>query len=277
MRKHAFYFSILLLEELTYSDLNESCPDATSIVVTVLAGGRLGNQVWEYLSVWAVARNHPGWWPAVPRTILNTLQHLFSPLAIPAIEDLAERCNAPFLLEELKHCADRGNQDLLQESSEESLHAIGDRIRKAQKLKDDEPLEFVGVHVRRRDYFLFLWYTFSDAKVANQQFYLNAMEEMRRQLHPRHCAFVVVSDDLAWCRKYLTGAPDVEIAGTGDTKNPYFDLALLSACNHTVFAYGTYGLTAAMQNPLGNTIVYARGGSRNAIVLLAKMRNWTLV
>ncbi|KAF4522122.1 hypothetical protein B566_EDAN012584 [Ephemera danica] len=77
--------------------------------------------------------------------------------------------------------------------------------------------------------------------------------------------------------EYLTGAPDVEIAGTGDTKNPYFDLALLSACNHTVFAYGTYGLTAAMQNPLGKTIVHARGGRRNAIVLLAKMRNWTLV
>ena len=47
-------------------------------------------------------------------------------------------------------------------------------------------------------------------------------------------------------RKHLT-APDVHILGDSRGVSPGVerDLALLAACNHTIFDYGTYGFFAA--------------------------------
>lgn len=44
-------------------------------VVTVMQGGRLGNQLWEYASVWALARR-TGLEPYVPRCIKHRLDQV---------------------------------------------------------------------------------------------------------------------------------------------------------------------------------------------------------
>jgi galactoside 2-L-fucosyltransferase 1/2 len=55
--------------------------------------------------------------------------------------------------------------------------------------------------------------------------------------------FLIVSDDLEWCRKHLIDekVKDVVIA----SKSPSHDLALLTTCAHNIIDYGTYGLWGA--------------------------------
>lgn len=63
-----------------------------------------------------------------------------------------------------------------------------------------------------------------------------------REKIPGPKLFLIVSDDLSWCRKHLLGEKDVVIAG----KSPAHDLALLASCNHTIIDYGTFGYWAAL-------------------------------
>lgn len=53
-------------------------------IVSAVQGGRLGNQIWEYASVWATARR-TGLEPFMPRCILKTLQEHFENLSIPPL------------------------------------------------------------------------------------------------------------------------------------------------------------------------------------------------
>lgn len=59
-------------------------------IVSVAQGGRLGNQIWEYASVWATARR-TGLEPFMPRCILKTLQEHFENLSIPPLSYIG-RC-----------------------------------------------------------------------------------------------------------------------------------------------------------------------------------------
>lgn len=57
-------------------------------IVTVAQGGRLGNQMWEYASVWAVARR-TGLEPFVPRCLLRVLDEVFADLSVPGMGAIA--------------------------------------------------------------------------------------------------------------------------------------------------------------------------------------------
>ena len=121
-----------------------------------------------------------------------------------------------------------------------------------------------------------------NGKPTNATFYLTAIDLMRKKLGSG-AIFVVVSDDMGWCRDHLSGSPDVVMAGEGDVSDPGHDLALLSVCNHTIFAYGTFGQTAAMHNPNGITITLnpksiGYGGDNNMYSGLANDRpNWIML
>jgi galactoside 2-L-fucosyltransferase 1/2 len=52
-----------------------------------------------------------------------------------------------------------------------------------------------------------------------------------------------------------------EVLGSGVYNSPYQDLALLAACNHSIFAYGTFGLTGAFLAQGGYTIVFDTGNN----------------
>jgi hypothetical protein len=49
------------------------------------------------------------------------------------------------------------------------------------------------------------------------------------------------------------------VLGSGVYDNPYQDMAMLAACNHSIFAYGTYALTGALLAQGGYTIVFDIG------------------
>ena len=78
--------------------------------------------------------------------------------------------------------------------------------------------------------------------------------EMFRAVYPR-AVFVYVSDDLAWAREklktrikskdfYLAGALQDQQMAANPVLATGVDLALLSACNHTITSYGTYSFWA---------------------------------
>lgn len=57
-------------------------------IVTTEQGGRLGNQMWEYASVWAVARR-TGLEPYIPRCIRKELEQIFESLSVPTFEEIS--------------------------------------------------------------------------------------------------------------------------------------------------------------------------------------------
>lgn len=67
---------------------NNPCPKYG--IVSAVQGGRLGNQIWEYASVWATARR-TGLEPFMPRCILKTLEEHFENLSIPPLSYIG-RC-----------------------------------------------------------------------------------------------------------------------------------------------------------------------------------------
>lgn len=70
------------------TDWRNPCPKYG--IVTAAQGGRLGNQIWEYASVWATARR-TGLEPYMPRCILKTLEEHFDNLSIPPLSSIG-RC-----------------------------------------------------------------------------------------------------------------------------------------------------------------------------------------
>ncbi|XP_046384748.1 galactoside alpha-(1,2)-fucosyltransferase 2-like [Ischnura elegans] len=69
------------------------CPDAG--VLTVQQGGRLGNQIWEYASVWGLAMEVPWLTPAIPRCLLRAIDDAFPFLTLPELKvpTLRKGCN----------------------------------------------------------------------------------------------------------------------------------------------------------------------------------------
>jgi hypothetical protein len=98
-----------------------------------------------------------------------------------------------------------------------------------------------------------------------------------RALLPSPPAFIVTSDDNDWCKEHLIISSDIFIIGQEDS--PEEDLALLCSCNHTIFAYGTFGMTVAMFNFEGQTIVYDTGSDDYFITkpFAEKLSNWTVL
>jgi hypothetical protein len=96
--------------------LNE-CPSvgqgAQGLIITApVSQGSLPDTIWRYLSVWALARKQ-GAFPAVPEKSLQVLQETFANLTVPTVEDLAVRCNASHLPDELEAAGPKGTRSAL--------------------------------------------------------------------------------------------------------------------------------------------------------------------
>lgn len=248
----------------------QTCP--RDGIVTVAQGGRLGNQMWEYASVWAVARR-TGLEPFVPRCLRRVLDDVFAELSVPGMGAIAhcpvhwhDAARAP------EHWS-RVNQSIVLPRfvilPEIVLTWVSDVRREFQfrpKLASEAQkilynaaghranVTFVGVHVRRTDYIYYLWRT-RHVAVADESFYKQAMNYFRSRYHP--VVFIIVSDDAAWCRERLSS--DDAVVGSGGTSatgpSAGQDLATLAACNHSIIDYGTFGVWGAILAG-GETIVY---------------------
>ncbi|XP_043203847.1 galactoside alpha-(1,2)-fucosyltransferase 1-like [Amphibalanus amphitrite] len=104
---------------------------------------------------------------------------------------------------------------------------------------------FIGVHVRRTDYATWLP-KMVEGRLVDRDYLERALALMRSR--HRDALFVVVSDDLEWCKNELisrSNSTDIVLAGDGVQSKPGTDLALLAACNHTILTHGTFGFWGA--------------------------------
>ena len=101
----------------------------------------------------------------------------------------------------------------------------------------------VGVHVRRGDYRIAVEYN-----MPSVSYYRKAMEYFKRKTRNAH--FLVVSDDIEWCKTNLNFFPEM----TFHHNSAAVDLALLSSCQHIIISVGTYGWWSAWL--AGGSVVY---------------------
>ncbi|GLH16680.1 L-Fucosyltransferase, partial [Gryllus bimaculatus] len=132
-------------------------------------------------------------------------------------------------------------------------------------------ISYVGVHVRLTDYPMYLErrYGLKEGELADTDYYVRAMEYMLKRLREDgilKVVFAVVSDDMNWATNNLI--PQLEnylkskkLLGTNAVVSwcgsEYFmnDLVLLSSCNHSIIAYGTFGSWSALMAG-GWTVVF---------------------
>ena len=115
---------------------------------------------------------------------------------------------------------------------------------------------WVGVHNRRGDYKDHLQNLYG-LKLLEPDYFHRAMQRFTSQY--KNVIFIIVTDDMEWAETNLQ-FPGLQVAFTGhkkvlqkDITHPLAtaddigdDLALLSACNHTILSYGTFGQWAAL-------------------------------
>ena len=247
------------------------------------AGGRAGNMLFEYLTAWAVARRH-GTAFLIPDVMIETFEGVFAGMtaqrgdldllmmdcahlwhgrrnvSVATISDVWSDLapitgwlelvgfptNMTRPLYQLWHSREAELRAQLRFSA--PISAIAQqylwRVRRALGPLG-EPITFIGVHVRRTDYYEAtynldgVWMHMPDAL-----YFSRAVRHYQRR-YP-NTVFVVVSDDMAWCRAQLA-ALDGVILFPGDASNPpMLDMALLAHCNHTIITFGTFALSAAI-------------------------------
>eukprot|EP00090_Calanus_glacialis_P012604 TRINITY_DN21200_c0_g1_i1.p1 TRINITY_DN21200_c0_g1~~TRINITY_DN21200_c0_g1_i1.p1 ORF type:complete len:445 (+),score=115.38 TRINITY_DN21200_c0_g1_i1:200-1336(+) len=144
-------------------------------------------------------------------------------------------------------------KEYFREKSQSILQQISQNFKKNNKklFKKEKEVTFVGIHNRRTDH---LDFQKEGGFIPLEAGYFIEAMEMFRAKYPR-TVFVYVSDDIKWGREKLkkrVKSKDFYIAGSLQNQelaaNPMLaaglDLAVLSACNHTITSYGTYSFWA---------------------------------
>jgi hypothetical protein len=109
----------------------------------------------------------------------------------------------------------------------------------------------VGVHVRRGDYTSRR--NSGSFALLEPEWYLKASQLLR----DRHglLAFLIVSDDPAWCARHLRCPGPTVVASSDHPSSPLEDLALLVDCDHHIVANSTFSWWGARLAPAGGDVV----------------------
>ncbi|XP_069762383.1 galactoside alpha-(1,2)-fucosyltransferase 2-like [Narcine bancroftii] len=101
-------------------------------------------------------------------------------------------------------------------------------------------ITFVGVHVRRGDYVRVMPNIWKGV-IGDKKYLDKAMDYFRNKY--KDAIFAVTSDGKDWCKKNIDNARgDVFFSETSNS--PGQDLAILAHCNHTIMTIGTFGYWA---------------------------------
>lgn len=240
---------------------------------TVNSLGRLGNQMGEYATLYALAKqnNHQAY-------ILPEMHEYLAPIFKITLPVLHSKINTNI---QWKHYW------LHDWMSNEYYNIPGDYVKLTGTpcswtfyhhikedilreftfhdfLKDDanrylegikgsrENVTFIGVHVRRGDYV----HVMRDAwkgVIADKAYIDKAMSYFRNKY--QEPVFVVTSNGMEWCKENIDASKgDVYFSGDGNESNPAKDFAILAHCNHTIMTIGTFGYWAGYL--VGGEMVY---------------------
>uniref|UniRef100_A0A8P0N6N4 L-Fucosyltransferase n=1 Tax=Canis lupus familiaris TaxID=9615 RepID=A0A8P0N6N4_CANLF len=223
-------------------------------VFTINSKGRLGNQMGEYATLYALAKMNGR--PAfIPAEMHSTLAPIFR-ITLPVLHGTTAS-SIPWqnyhlndwMEEEYRHIPGEYVRLTGYPCSWTFYHHLRDEILREFTLHDHvreeaqkflrglqvngrQPGTFVGVHVRRGDYVQVMPNVWKGV-LADRGYLRQALDWFRARYHAP--LFVITSDDMSWCRQNINGSlRDVVFAGNGLQGSPTRDFALLTQCNHSI-------------------------------------------
>ena len=230
-----------------------------TFVLKHIPGGGLGNQMFEWAAGFRIARelNLPYRWVWEPTSKRKYGLELFG----------LKREDAPDykLLMDQRRFRDTETVWEAMKRVEESVHPfpavsapfqsegcfepVAGEIREIFKLdpiRVKSPLDrtLVGVHVRRGDFV-----HHPQFNVCGRGYFHRAFDYMRR--NTRSPFFVVVSDDVEWCKRALRNGKDVKVMDQGTEER---DLRILAGCDAHVISNSTFGWWGAWLGEKGPVV-----------------------
>ncbi|XP_076987363.1 galactoside alpha-(1,2)-fucosyltransferase 2 isoform X2 [Tamandua tetradactyla] len=243
---------------------------------TVNSQGRLGNQMGEYATLYALAKmnGRPAFIPALMHSALAPIFRISLPVLHDSVASRIHWQNYhlhDWMEEQYRHIPGEFvrltgypcswtfyhhlRPEILQEFSlHEHVREEAQAFLRGLRVNGSRPATFVGVHVRRGDYVHVMPHMWKGV-VADRRYLQEALDWFRARYS--NLVFVVTSNGMAWCQENIDASRgDVVFAGNGIESSPAKDFALLTQCNHTVMTIGTFGIWAAYLAG-GNTIYLA--------------------
>lgn len=253
--------------------LQNASTKSTNNYVTMNFKGRLGNEIFEYASLYGIAR-HNHMIPVVDdkfrlRRIFKISLTSVKPLANIKRFREAKACafdEKAFVLDKkynwtlsgylqswkyfIDYSDDIRKELRLQDTIQVQAIQKFNEIVKARNVTDKNKLTYIAVHVRRGDMLnnkpnVNLGYT-----TANVSYVNNAMSWFKKK-YPS-AFFIFASDDIAWCKANFNKPNTAFITQRNSAE---VDMAILSRCNHSIITTGTYGWWSAWLSG-GQTIYY---------------------
>uniref|UniRef100_A0A8C0IK97 L-Fucosyltransferase n=2 Tax=Chelonoidis abingdonii TaxID=106734 RepID=A0A8C0IK97_CHEAB len=230
---------------------------------TVNSTRRLGNQMGEYATLYALAKMNRRLAYILPE-MHQQLAPLFH-ITLPVLSsDVVQ--NIPWkdyelhdwMSEEYRHIEGKYvqltgypcswtfyhhlRQEILQEFSFHD-HVKEEANRYLAGLRGQRRnVTYVGIHVRRGDYVWVMPQVWKGV-VADKAYLEKAIGYFRAKY--QEPVFVVTSNGMEWCRENIDASQgDVYFSGDGRESSPGRDFALLAHCNHTIMTIGTFGIWA---------------------------------
>ena len=111
--------------------------------------------------------------------------------------------------------------------------------------------ECVSIHVRRGDYLSASQYV----QLSNTSYYQDALQVM--QQHNSNLQFIILSDDVEWCARYLSCGPNAIYVTWNKGEKSYRDMQIMSLCQHNIIANSSFSWWGAWLNKNPNKMVIA--------------------
>ncbi|XP_029440884.1 galactoside 2-alpha-L-fucosyltransferase 2-like [Rhinatrema bivittatum] len=230
---------------------------------TVNSSGRLGNQMGQYATLFALAKLN-GHEAYIQQATYNWLAPIFK-ISLPVLhQDVVgkipwrnywvhdwmseeyQRIEGKYVMLTGYPCSWTFYHHIREEILQE--FTFHDFIRDEanmylEKMKGSRKnATFIGVHVRRGDYVHVMPNTWKGV-VADKAYLEKAMDYFRSKY--QEPVFIVTSNGIGWCKENINASRgDVYFSGDGMESSPGKDFALLAHCNHTIMTIGTFGYWA---------------------------------
>jgi len=261
-------------------DVNEVWQAKSTRLITCQMHGRIGNMMFAYASMVGIARRNS-------RTPVLPNGHFLRALFRLRAADLPERVSSREKVKEQQAGIYDEETELIDSKADlveltgyfqswKYFARVVDEIRRefvfhseflndASKFIDNAIVDkfgagtsrrdvvLVGIHVRVRD----MASNVSVAQgysVAPASYLSAAIDYFKGEYSTDKLLFVLATDDSDWCEKNFPYSADTPLVQTG--KGPdILDLAILSACNHSILTVGTFGWWAGWLAG-GKTVYY---------------------
>lgn len=140
-----------------------------------------------------------------------------------------------------------------------------------------DPTFWVSVHIRRGDYVG----NKSFGNICDLSYYKSAIERVKQLKADKHLHFLILSNDVLWCRSNLNdvlGDSPCEFADWNTGKNSYVDMYLMTQCSSNIIANSSFSWWGAYLNRNPEKIVIAPAKwTNNDTVATRQLPDWFLL